>query len=158
MHRKFDVTDKMSDYLNHPLPETVCPSGYTYRQPSQLCYKAYNLERDYSGARATCSSDGGTLAMPRDAATNTFLINLKNAVDNSAYFWFGLTDISQEGRWVWEDGTALGGFSSWESGQPDNSDNEDCGEYRPANHRFANKWNDMPCSTRRKFICQEGQT
>ncbi|XP_078686217.1 uncharacterized protein LOC144918952 isoform X2 [Branchiostoma floridae x Branchiostoma belcheri] len=97
-----------------------CPNGYTYHQHSRSCYKAFNQDTDHSGARATCSSDGGTLAMPRDAATNTFLINLKNAVDNSAYFRFGMTDIQQEGRWVWEDGRVLGGFSSWGSGEPNN--------------------------------------
>ncbi|KAI8491498.1 hypothetical protein Bbelb_306980 [Branchiostoma belcheri] len=110
----------VTDHLNHPVPETVCPSGYTYHQASRLCFKAYNLERDYSNARATCSSDGGTLAMPRDAVTNNFLIDLKNAVDKNAFFRFGLTDIQQEGRWVWEDGAAVGVFKSWGSGQPDN--------------------------------------
>ncbi|XP_078686219.1 sushi, von Willebrand factor type A, EGF and pentraxin domain-containing protein 1-like [Branchiostoma floridae x Branchiostoma belcheri] len=136
----------------------ACPSGYIYRRTNRLCYKAYNLERDYNGARAICSSDGGTLAMPRDAATNTFLINLKNAVDKNAFFRFGLTDIQQEGRWVWEDGAALGGFSSWESGQPDNEGgNEDCAEY--ASDKYAparNKWNDIPCSRKFGFICQVG--
>ncbi|XP_078687050.1 uncharacterized protein LOC144919470 [Branchiostoma floridae x Branchiostoma belcheri] len=157
-----------SFYDPHTVVDALpCPSGYTYRQPSRLCYKVFNQESDYSSAKATCSSDGGTLAMPRDAATNTFLINLKNAVDNSAYFRFGLTDISQEGRWVWEDGRVLGGFSSWGSGEPNNLDNnEDCAEYFSGNHVIAtarNKWNDISCSDHpsRKFAfisCPSGYT
>ncbi|XP_019643174.1 PREDICTED: CUB and sushi domain-containing protein 3-like [Branchiostoma belcheri] len=144
----------------------ACPSGYVYHQISRLCYKAFNQDSDYTSAVAVCSSDGGTLAMPRDAATNTFLINLKNAVDNSAFFRFGLTDIHQEGHWVWEDGTALGHFRWWYPGQPDNHEgNEDCAEYLPGNHEtvaIRNKWNDGSCSNHssRKFafICQVAPT
>ncbi|XP_078685306.1 uncharacterized protein LOC144918406 [Branchiostoma floridae x Branchiostoma belcheri] len=144
---------------------SACPNGYIYHLPSRSCYKAVNQESNYTHAVTTCSSDGGTLAMPRDAATNTFLINLKNAVDNSAFFRFGLTDIRREGRWVWEDGAALGGFSSWASGQPDNGGggNEDCAEYWPGNYAHVtarNKWNDISCSyyPSRKFICQVAPT
>ncbi|KAI8481920.1 hypothetical protein Bbelb_403650 [Branchiostoma belcheri] len=144
----------------------ACPSGYAYHQTSRLCYKAFNQDSDYTSAVAVCSSDGGTLAMPRDAATNTFLINLKNAVDNSAFFRFGLTDIYQEGHWVWKDGAALGHFRWWYPGQPDNHEgNEDCAEYLPGNHEtvaIRNKWNDGSCSNHssRKFafICQVAPT
>ncbi|XP_019614001.1 PREDICTED: collectin-10-like [Branchiostoma belcheri] len=157
-----DDVNNLGDHLNHPFPKLACPSGYTYHQTNRLCYKAYGLERDYSGARATCSSDGGTLAMPRDAVTNTILINLKNSVDNSAHFFFGLTDIRQEGRWVWEDGAALGGFRPWDQGEPDNrKGNQDCGEYISAKKKDTaarNKWNDGSCFERRKFICQVAPT
>lgn len=34
-------------------------------------------------------------------------------------FWIGLTDVSQEGIFRWErDGTMLGGYSNWATGQP----------------------------------------
>ncbi|XP_019629613.1 PREDICTED: P-selectin-like, partial [Branchiostoma belcheri] len=130
----------------------ACPSGYSYHHTSRLCYRAYDLKRNYNDAKVICASDGGTLAMPRDAVTNTFLINLKNAVDSGANFWFGLTDIRQEGRWVWEDGGSLGGFSPWGPGEPDNDGgNQDCAEYYSGN-----KWNDRSCSATRKFICKVG--
>ncbi|XP_035684102.1 perlucin-like protein [Branchiostoma floridae] len=132
-----------------------CPGGYKYYQPSQLCYKAFNQQSDYTSAAATCSSGGGTLAIPRDAGINTFLINLKNAVDSKAWFWFGLTDRDQEGSWVWADGVALGHFNQWGPGRPDNATkNEDCALYWPQKD---NKWSDFPCSeTSLKFICQVG--
>ncbi|KAI8513851.1 Carboxypeptidase N [Branchiostoma belcheri] len=145
---------------------TACPNGYIYHHPSRSCYKTFNQESNYTHAVTTCTSDGGTLAMPRDAVTNTFLINLKNAVDNSASFRFGLTDIHQEGRWVWEDGRVLGGFSSWASGEPNNGNGffeEDCAEYFSKNYVHVtdrNKWNDGSCSDHRprKFICQAAPT
>ncbi|CAH1272761.1 COLEC10 [Branchiostoma lanceolatum] len=128
-----------------------CPGGYRYHQHSRSCYKAFNRRTNYNSAAETCSSDGGTLAMPRDSTTNTFLINLKDAVDNNGYFWFGLSYRAKEGRWVWADGAALGSFTSWYPKMPDNSGgNEDCAEYWTND-----KWNDYKCSdSSRKFICQ----
>ena len=35
--------------------------------------------------------------------------------------WIGLQDFLQEGTFSWADGTALGSYTSWLSGQPDNA-------------------------------------
>ncbi|KAI8493784.1 hypothetical protein Bbelb_281310 [Branchiostoma belcheri] len=132
-----------------------CPDGYVYHQPSRLCYKAFNNSKTYIGAVNMCSSDGGTLSMPRDNATNNFLIHLKNAVDNNAWFRFGLTDDTQEGVWLWDDDVPLGDFSAWHPDEPNNSGNEDCAEYYPESRSKNNAWNDGPCThANRKFICQ----
>ncbi|XP_035665235.1 macrophage mannose receptor 1-like [Branchiostoma floridae] len=133
-----------------------CPDGYVYHQPSHLCYKAFNDKKTYNAAVATCASAGGTLAMPRDTATNKFLIYLKNAVDNNAWFRFGLTDHRQEGGWMWQDNVALGSFRAWGPGEPNNLGNEDCAEYFSGAHSsHSNTWNDGPCTRAdRKFICQ----
>ncbi|XP_078692982.1 C-type lectin domain family 4 member M-like [Branchiostoma floridae x Branchiostoma belcheri] len=133
-----------------------CPDGYVYHQPNRLCYKVFNVRTTYNGAVSTCSLDEGTLAMPRDSATNNFLIDLKNAVDNSAYVRFGLTDHHQEGVWMWNDNVPLGDFRAWAQGEPNNSGNEDCAEYLPeTSNQYSNTWNDAPCTrTDRKFICQ----
>ncbi|KAI8490368.1 hypothetical protein Bbelb_316360 [Branchiostoma belcheri] len=131
-----------------------CPDAYVYHQSSRLCYKAVNDTATYNGAVNRCSSDGGTLAIPRDTATNDFLINLKNAADNNALFRFGLTDVHQEGLWMWGDDVPLGDFRPWGPGQPDNyNGNEDCAEYSPDS--ASNTWNDGPCTMAdKKFICQ----
>ncbi|XP_078660005.1 uncharacterized protein LOC144904744 [Branchiostoma floridae x Branchiostoma belcheri] len=138
-------------------PSIGCPDGYVYHQHSRLCYKAFDDAAAYVGAVARCSLDGGTLAMPRDTATNEFLIELKNAVDNNAWFRFGLTDVQQEGVWMWVDNVPLGDFTAWGPGEPNSYNNidEDCVEYFPESHRYSNTWNDGPCTTtNRKFICQ----
>ncbi|XP_019646140.1 PREDICTED: macrophage mannose receptor 1-like [Branchiostoma belcheri] len=133
-----------------------CPGGYIYHQPSRQCYKAFNEKTTYSGAVAKCSADGGTLAMPRGPIINKFLIYLKNAVDKTGWFRFGLTDHHQEGGWKWANNIPLGGFRPWAPGEPNNLGNEDCAEYFPGSHAAKkNTWNDGPCTFRnRKFICQ----
>ncbi|XP_078671138.1 uncharacterized protein LOC144911186 [Branchiostoma floridae x Branchiostoma belcheri] len=137
-----------------------CPGGYVYHQPSRQCYKAFNEKTTYSGAVAKCSADRGTLAMPRDTATNKFLIYLKNAVDINGLFRFGLTDNHREGGWKWANNIPLGGFKAWGPGEPNNYANEDCAEYNAGivaapYSSIKNMWNDFECSNaNRKFICQ----
>ncbi|XP_078577656.1 uncharacterized protein LOC144862753 isoform X1 [Branchiostoma floridae x Branchiostoma japonicum] len=133
------------------LPQTRqdgCSSGY--QMHSGVCYKAFNTPKNFRDASSICAADGGTLAMPKDAGTNAFLLSLKNAVDQAGFFWFGLVDQHQEGGWEWIDGTPLGSYRSWGPGEPNNSDDEDCAEF------FPSAWNDAPCSRAdRKFICQK---
>ncbi|XP_078701702.1 collectin-10-like [Branchiostoma floridae x Branchiostoma belcheri] len=134
-----------------------CPDGYVYNQRSRLCYKAFNDRTTYGGAVQRCSVDGGTLAMPRDTATNKFLIELKNTVDKKAWFRFGLTDGYREGVWMWDDNVPLGDFRAWGPGEPNKrGGNEDCAEYFPESERgMKNTWNDGSCTKhKRKFICQ----
>ncbi|KAI8492008.1 hypothetical protein Bbelb_303810 [Branchiostoma belcheri] len=83
-----------------------------------MCDHAFNDTATYNGAVRRCSSDGGTLAMPRDNATNNFLIDLKNAVDKNSYFRFGLTDVHQEGVGIWDDNVSLGDFRAWAQDNP----------------------------------------
>ncbi|KAI8488078.1 carbohydrate binding [Branchiostoma belcheri] len=118
---------------------------------------AFNDRTTYNGAVSRCSLDGGTLAIPRDSTTNEFLNDLKNGVDRNAWFRFGLTDVHQEGVWMWDDGVPLGDFRAWGPGQPSNSI-EDCAEYFPEGWSQKNTWNDGTCTkTDRKFICQLSQ-
>ncbi|XP_066301837.1 CD209 antigen-like [Branchiostoma lanceolatum] len=95
-----------------------CPAGYTMWRG--ICYKVFNTEKPFSRSAATCRKDGGTLAMPRDAETNAFLISLYKPVSSSDVFWFGLHSLRQEGTFEWMDGSALGAYNNWAPGQPNN--------------------------------------
>ncbi|KAI8496665.1 hypothetical protein Bbelb_253200 [Branchiostoma belcheri] len=91
-----------------------------------ICYKAFDTKKSFSGAAAACRADGGTLAIPRDAETDAFLISLCRSVSNGGPFWFGLHDQREEGRFEWMDGSALGPYSSWGPEQPNNNGDQDC--------------------------------
>ncbi|KAI8491858.1 hypothetical protein Bbelb_302310 [Branchiostoma belcheri] len=114
----------------HVIEKTLpsCPEGYIIWR--EICYKAFNTPKSFSDAAATCRADGGTLAMPRDADTNAFLISLYNSLRDDCPFWFGLHDQNEEGTFEWVDGSALGPYNSWGQGRPDNlEDNQDCVVY-----------------------------
>ncbi|XP_078687077.1 uncharacterized protein LOC144919492 [Branchiostoma floridae x Branchiostoma belcheri] len=110
LHRLEKLEDNMKNKQDKPekkrapirLPAT-CPDGY--KKHLEVCYKAFEALKTFSKSTETCRADGGTLAMPRDAGIDAFLVSLmKQKFD----FWIGLHDKRQEGKWEWIDGTALG--------------------------------------------------
>eukprot|EP00058_Branchiostoma_floridae_P018072 XP_002603561.1 hypothetical protein BRAFLDRAFT_122248 [Branchiostoma floridae] len=93
-----------------------CIEGFTLWRGT--CYKVFIAPQNYEDSSATCRQLGGTLAMPRDADTNAFLIS---SLINATTFTrpnnvrFGLHDQRQEGRYEWVDGTPLRKYmyNSW---------------------------------------------
>ena len=64
-------------------------------------------------------------------------------------YWIGLNDITQEGTFVWEhSGQILSYSEAWESGEPDDSNNEDC----VLQHN--GYWYDVKCDLRNYYICE----
>ncbi|XP_078614388.1 uncharacterized protein LOC144883667 [Branchiostoma floridae x Branchiostoma japonicum] len=125
----------------------ACRNGYKIH--NKICYKAFNMEMTFLDASSTCRTEGGTLAMPKDAGTDDFLVSLKKDVAERGRFWFGLADRRKEGVWEWVDGTPLGGYSAWGPGEPNNDNDEDCVLYYDGK-----TWNDDKCSSAKKFICE----
>ncbi|CAH1266293.1 COLEC11 [Branchiostoma lanceolatum] len=151
------------EYIKRSGTSASCPEGYT--EWRGVCYKAFNTRKNFWQSDNACHDDAGTLAMPRDADTNAFLISLYKVVNDSAPFWFGLHDEDEEGTFKWVDSTALGKYNSWATGQPNNYRGwEDCIRYSAsklnATHwypniiRQAEKWYDTACSARIPFLCQ----
>ncbi|XP_019643143.1 PREDICTED: C-type lectin domain family 4 member M-like [Branchiostoma belcheri] len=121
LHRLEKLEDNMKNKQDKPekkrtpirLPAT-CPDGY--KKHLEVCYKAFEALKTFSKSTETCRADGGTLAMPRDAGIDAFVVSLmKQKFD----FWIGLHDKRQEGKWEWIDGTALGtGYNRQVTGRP----------------------------------------
>ena len=92
-------------------------------------------------AEYECSCTGGhTLVKIESEEENTFVNSLTGGED----VWIGLNDKAVEGTYVWSDGTALGSYEPWVSGQPDpaNSDKQDCVKIKGTTA----DWNDVSCS------------
>ena len=88
---------------------------------------------------------GGTLATPK---TPRQLIGLMFASITS-YTWIGLDDKSNEGVFVWIDGSDLE-WANWGSGEPnDYGSGEDC-----AHVTTDGIWNDNVCSSQFAYACQ----
>eukprot|EP00058_Branchiostoma_floridae_P005342 XP_002590830.1 hypothetical protein BRAFLDRAFT_90034 [Branchiostoma floridae] len=127
---------------------TGCPSGYTAHKDS--CFKAYNQGKTYNQARHVCAADRGLLAMPKDEDADDFL----NALNPNSPFWFGMSDQSGEGGWMWEDGTPYSTVADWPNGGWQPGEPNNVGEGKVCASHFRTGWNDAPCSTARNFICQ----
>ncbi|KAI8502577.1 hypothetical protein Bbelb_192790 [Branchiostoma belcheri] len=113
-------------------PQASRPAGLNegYTKFCETCYKAFSTLANFGESALHCRVDGGTLAMPRDAATNAFLVSLKNAIDEKSNFWFGLHDRRKEGSFEWIDGTGLESYNYWAPGEPNNNGfDENCAHY-----------------------------
>lgn len=96
---------------------------------------------------------GGKLVEIETAAENSFL---KGVVDNRKHsYWIGLSDVQEEGIWMWMDSKAKlsdTGFSSWVSGNPNNDGgNENCATI---NQNTGGRWNDWQCRQSIFYICE----
>ncbi|KAI8511613.1 hypothetical protein Bbelb_107130 [Branchiostoma belcheri] len=132
----------------------ACPDGYTKFRG--VCYQSRDIRTTFWDADLACFHDGGTLAMPRDADTNAFLVSLSQSVSNDTDFWLGLHDQREEGTFEWVDGSALCGYDSWAPGQPNSVLSiEDCVLVSATvTDLWPNKWYDAACHRRMFFFCQ----
>ncbi|XP_035688677.1 alpha-N-acetylgalactosamine-specific lectin-like [Branchiostoma floridae] len=150
LKRNMDIEKNRSAVLEACLREQVsCPNGYQLWRG--ICYKVFNTREPFNEAAATCRKDGGTLAMPRDAETNAFLISLYTSIRGDTLFFIGLQDQHEEGRFEWADGSALGAYSPWGPGEPDG--HGDCVVSGASSVR-KDKWYNFSCDLIFRFICQ----
>ena len=114
----------------------------------------------WTAAEAYCSSQAFRLARLDDAGENTWARTTADGALGATQFYVGGNDRLTEGAWRWNDavqfwqgtsgGAVVGGlFSSWNSGEPNNSGDEDCAEVLPGGG-----WNDVECGSTRAFVCE----
>ena len=130
-------------------------------------YALTNSKMTWANAKAAAAALGGYLATINTKAENTFLTNEFYIAYNNANMWHGANDIASEGTWVWDNGTTSGdnnltdnicgtatncrnsnatwadGSRKWNSSEPNQSGDEDCGNIV----RSDGTWNDKACST-----------
>ncbi|CAM9561612.1 collectin-10-like isoform X2 [Lampetra fluviatilis] len=131
---------------------------------SELGQKSYIVVKEgksHADAASDCQHRGGTLAMPKDKATNDMLASfLSHRGVGAAYI--GVRDRRDaadagEGpaaarRFAYVDGGALvGGLARWGTGEPNDSGGaEGCVELTAA----AGEWNDVDCEAPAYFVCE----
>ncbi|KAL4237905.1 hypothetical protein ACF0H5_002615 [Mactra antiquata] len=132
-----------------------CPNGWIAN--GSKCYHFSREEESWVEAVQVCKQIQGTLLQIEDAAENAFIQS--QAQLTNVNYWIDLTDIEQEGTWVWmESGTPLSttGFSDWND-DPANykDDGEDCaGLYEADGH----KWAVTNCADNYNYICERDNT
>ncbi|XP_066270048.1 uncharacterized protein [Branchiostoma lanceolatum] len=124
------------------------------------CFRVFSPAGPYETAQAMCARHDSRVALPKDPATNAFIVQLRNKVSRQLATWIGLRDDKEEGQHVWEDGEVLGGFRAWGPGEPNNAPGDsDCVRIEAADRVMgANRWRDFPCNAGNfGVICEKGQ-
>merc|ERR1712018_961468 len=91
-------------------------------------YEISSYSMDWYAARQYCQSRSKIPVKILDSATQTAAASYLNQVNpsGSGLYWIGLSDLAQEGRYLWDDGTVATYFS-WASGEPNDADgSSDC--------------------------------
>jgi len=90
----------------------------------------------------------GDLVTIRSQAENDWLWANVLPVGAGANFWIGFNDVDVEGVFVWASGEAVA-YTNWNTGEPNNSGNEDAAEIYPGG-----KWNDKEIGDNRVGIVE----
>ncbi|XP_078695922.1 uncharacterized protein LOC144924510 isoform X2 [Branchiostoma floridae x Branchiostoma belcheri] len=138
----------------------TCPPIYGVNAFRGKCYRFSVRRVTFNEAKAICRTEGGRLAVLKDQATDVFIRKRIRSLPHRRVlnYWIGLSDIQEEGTFVWSDGTELtaSGYTHWSQGKPDNAEverGEDCVEIR---QDMNYTWNDVECGEKRRFVCEKG--
>ncbi|KAK7161105.1 hypothetical protein R3I94_003936 [Phoxinus phoxinus] len=109
-----------------------------------------NKPMSWSESRQFCRDRGADLVIINTEEKQRCITSFKERV------WIGLSDIENESNLKWVDNSTLKqGF--WTEGEPnDEHGDEDCVEiWSSCSSSNLNNWNDLPCSEKRKGICEK---
>ncbi|XP_078598352.1 neuropilin-2-like [Branchiostoma floridae x Branchiostoma japonicum] len=149
-------------YIGNGVTCTACSALYPGLKPSHnfgvyqnQCFWSGSFRTprlNYMAAKQACQDEGGTLAMIKDEATQTFLrAHLRSTSGHrQRSYWIGLDDQNTEGTFLWNDGTPLGEYDEFRSDAPNES--RDCVTLWRTRRRA--RWDIKDCNIRRPYICQ----
>jgi hypothetical protein len=111
-------------------------------------YLVCPIPRNYEQAVQHCKDYQSEIIIINSKAENDFIRSTIQAW-GTGDVWIGLTDILEEGTFIWWDGTAPT-FTAWNGGEPNDWGGEDCGQLMA----WAG-WNDLPCEAQLPVVCED---
>ena len=103
-------------------------------------------EKTFTDATAACEEMGAYLVEPRTVE----LSNLVKSFTFSTRFYIGLTDVTEDGTFVWQSDGELVSYTDWLVDQPNGGINQNCVMLK----RYPGGWNDASCDLLRPYVCQ----
>jgi hypothetical protein len=131
--------------------DPACPRCIIEHMPDPLPGRAaYCFDpHPWSDAEADCVAQGGHLLSIHDAAINDRLFARAAEIRDDSW-WIGLHDQTNEGTFVWTDGSPLD-LTLWSDGEPNDAHDEDCAQLWVWQ---GGAWNDAACDSPQPYICR----
>ncbi|XP_069549119.1 CD209 antigen-like protein C [Brachyistius frenatus] len=130
--------------LNQSKTGTLCHLGW--KMFNNKCYYASEkgVTKNWNNSRKDCQQRRADLVIITTKDELDFVTKIYDRT------WIGLSDIQREGKWKWVDGSDLEGNGFWQTGEPNNSGDENCVEISRRN----GDWNDAQCKVEIPWICE----
>lgn len=180
-----EPSDEVCDGLDNDCDDVIdsgaaCPDGCAGFTLADHAYMVCDEAVDRGIALARCGGEGMKLAWIETPGENAALVAAIDAVGLTAagelLVQIGASDSDDEDEWFWiGNAAALDGFQFWQGnaaedggepvggayvnwgdGEPNNSDNEDCGALSVSGSgaRAAGQWDDRACAEELPFLCE----
>ncbi|XP_005754942.1 hepatic lectin-like [Pundamilia nyererei] len=137
-------------------PCSKCEEGW--EQHGGKCYYFSTNKSSWTKSRDDCIAKGGDLVKIDSREEQEFLWKKVRRImkDHEDKFWIGLTDLAEQGRWLWVDGSPLNeSLSYWNYTEPDNWGEDDCVMMGEKSHGYLKSWSDTFCEVSRRSICEK---
>ena len=128
--------------------DLICNRGWVNIEDT--CLKVFAENGTWPEAQGVCQDYGGQLASISSQAQTDAAVAMMR-LESIEIAWIGLTDLAEEGVFVWSDGAATE-YTGWVGAQPDEAttgsqcaayNGEDCVALGPHVQSFG--WYDLPC-------------
>ncbi|XP_041029396.1 C-type mannose receptor 2 isoform X1 [Carcharodon carcharias] len=133
-----------------PVRSDDCETFWDKDPLTNSCYQ-FNFQStlSWSEARISCQQQSSDLLSITELHEQTYINGLLTGY--SATLWIGLNDLDIDGGWQWSDGSPLK-YLNWESDQPANSLEENCGVIRTES---SGRWQNKDCGIARPYVCKK---
>ena len=112
-----------------------------------------HLQVDWDTAKQSCKDAGMRLLQINTLAKQSTVQSVINLEKVSDLIWIGLTDVAEEGRWRWGDGS-LALYKNWGTWN-ENSNQWNCAFIVAiTGNSNSYKWETNACWAQRDFICE----
>lgn len=129
--------------------------GYTLESSLQSCYKYHMYDGNtWSGAKSTCTQEGGWLVTIDSPEENAFLLHKLQSYGYSN-IWIGLSEASQSLTWTWTHArSSTNQYMNWAPGNPPSYNNgNNCGLFYVSSS-YPGYWSAYYCQTGVQFVCE----
>uniref|UniRef100_A0A8C0IKA8 C-type mannose receptor 2 n=1 Tax=Chelonoidis abingdonii TaxID=106734 RepID=A0A8C0IKA8_CHEAB len=133
-----------------PIKSNDCETFWDKDHLTNSCYQ-FNFQSTLSWREAwsSCKQQGANLLSITEIHEQTYINGLLTGY--SSTLWIGLNDLDMNGGWQWSDNSPLK-YLNWESDQPDNPSEENCGVIRTES---SGGWQNRDCSIALPYVCKK---